>query len=115
MATKTFTARPLNPQPRTIYSVTMAQNDTCSPLDVSSFGGERSIQVSGTFGGATIGLGGSNEVIGAHPVALHDIDGTTIAITSANLLVVKECTGFLTPTISGGDGTTSLLISILAG
>lgn len=95
--------------------VNLVQGGTIQPQKVQSSQGDRSIHVSGTFGGASIALMGSNEANGTNGVALRDLNGNVIAITSAAIVVVLELTEYLWPAITGGDGTTNLNISICTG
>ena len=73
---------------------------------------DRSIQVTGTFGGASVTIGGSNDGVTYH--ALNDPQGNTLALTSASLRQIVELPVFLKPRVFGGDGTTNLQV-ILAG
>ena len=65
---------------------------------------DKSIQVYGTFGGASIALNGSNDNIGtpANFAALNDPSSTVIAITSAKIKAVLENTVHVQPVASGG-------------
>lgn len=87
------------------------QGDTGNPIAISNQG-DVTIQVSGTFAGAGITLQGSNEPGATNGIALHDIDGNAINLTAGGILQVKEKTLFLWPVITGGNGTTSLTITI---
>jgi len=83
----------------------LANGDDGSPVSFPTFS-ERSIQLSGTFGS-----GGSVSVMGSN-------DGTTwaalgSAITSAGIRQVAETTLYLKPSVTAGDGTTSITVSLL--
>ena len=73
---------------------------------------DRSIQVTGTFGGATVTIGGSND--GVTYFALTDTGGSQLVLTEAALKQIVELPVFIKPRITGGDGTTSVNV-ILAG
>lgn len=73
---------------------------------------DRSIQLSGTFGGASVTIGGSNDGITYH--ALTDTSGTALSLTSACLKQIVELPVYLKPRVFGGDGTTNLTV-VLAG
>lgn len=73
---------------------------------------DRSIQLSGTFGGASVTIGGSNDGVTYH--ALTDTSGTALSLTSACLKQIVELPVYLKPRVFGGDGTTSLTV-VLAG
>lgn len=68
---------------------------------------DRSIQIDGTFGGATAILLGSND--GVTYLTLKDAFGNDISITTSNALKqITEVCNFIKPRVTGGDGTTSL-------
>lgn len=76
---------------------------------------DRSIQVSGTFGaGGTVTIQGTNEPGQTNPVALTDQAGVTLALTAASLKIVLQNSTFIRPLVTGGDGTTSLTITLMA-
>ena len=64
---------------------------------------DRSIQVIGTFGGASVALHGSNDG-GDTYAALNDPTGTAIAITSAKIKAVLENTEYIKPVATSGSG-----------
>ena len=59
-----------------------------------------SVQVSGTIGGATIALQGSND--GVTYTTLKDIAGTDISFTAAGYVEFSSAAAFIKPSISGG-------------
>lgn len=73
---------------------------------------DRSIQVVGEFGGASVTIGGSNDGINYH--ALTATSGDTLVFTEAGLKQIVELPVFLKPRVFGGDGTTSLKV-VLSG
>lgn len=79
----------------------VTENDTCRALYYPNFN-DKSVQVLGTFGGATIAVHGSNDG-GTTYAALNDPTGTAIGITSAKIKAVLENTEFVKPVISGGS------------
>lgn len=89
----------------------LAQNDEGDPVRLAVYS-DRSIQVSGTFGGASVTIGGSNDGLTYH--ALTDTSGTALTLTSACLKQIVELPVFLKPRVFGGDGTTNLAV-VLAG
>lgn len=72
---------------------------------------DKSVQVVGTFGGATLRLEGSNN--GNDWAVLTDPQGNDLLITTAKIEMVTEATAYVRPNISGGDGTTSLSVHML--
>lgn len=88
-------------------SVTEA--DTCTAISMPEFA-DKSIQVTGTFGGASVALQGSND--SSNFAALRDPSSTTIAITTAGIRAVLENTVQIKPVPTGGTSQ-SLTISVL--
>jgi hypothetical protein len=74
---------------------------------------DRSVQVTGTFGsGGTVVFEGSND--GVNYSTLSNPQGNAISVTSAGLSQVTEATAWMRPRITGGDGTTSLTVTVCA-
>lgn len=88
----------------------MAASDDGAPFSGSQYT-DRSAQVSGTFGGATLRLQGSND--GVTWATLSDPQGNALDFTSAKIEMVTEATLFVRPLVVGGDGTTSLNVHLL--
>lgn len=61
-----------------------------------------SVQATGTFGGATITLTGSND--GTNFVALSDTQGTAIGLAAAGAAEFNTSMKYIKPGISGGTG-----------
>lgn len=61
-----------------------------------------SVQVSGTFGGATVVLQGSND--GTTYATLNDLQGNALSFTSAGYAEFSSGAAFIKPSISGGTG-----------
>lgn len=88
----------------------ITQGDTMVPVGRGDLV-DRSIQVEGTFGaGGTVALQGSNDGTNYH--TLHDPFNNQITVTSASITQVTEITAWMKPVLTGGDGTTSLTITI---
>lgn len=111
MAVKNYTATPIDTDGSAVNVSwgPMAAGDTAQPLKYQQWV-DRSLQVEGTFGGATVTLGGSNSG-NAYP-SLTDSLGNTISMTVAGIKQVNEVTAYIKPVIAGGDGTTSLTFTI---
>lgn len=63
---------------------------------------DRTVQVTGTFGGATIVLEGSND--GTNFVTLNAPGNSALSFTSAGLKQILESAAYIRPNISGGAG-----------
>ncbi len=111
MALKNYTAATVNNDDG-CESVTwaMAVGDTAQPLQYAQWA-DRSIQVEGTFGGATVTFQGSNS--GNTYVSLTDPQGNTLSLTAAGIKQVMEVTAYIKPVVTGGDGTTSLTFTAI--
>jgi len=73
---------------------------------------DRTIQVYGTFGGATITVQGSLD--GTNWFTLNDQSDNAMTFTTARGDSVQQLTRFIQPVLTGGDGTTSLNVRLCA-
>jgi hypothetical protein len=89
----------------------LAQGDDGDALPFAQYS-DKSVQVAGTFGGATLRVEGSNNG-GSTWATLTDPQGNDLLITSAKIEMVTEATVLVRPIVVGGDGTTSLTVSML--
>lgn len=88
----------------------LEQGETGDAFLVASFA-DRSAQVSGVFGGATVVIEGSNNDSTYH--TLTDPQGNLISFTTPGLELVMELVSSIRPRVVGGDGTTSLNIDMV--
>lgn len=88
----------------------MPENSVGAAVDLVEFT-DRSVQVEGTFGsGGTVVVQGSND--GTNFETLRDPSSTSLSLTSAGIHGILEMTGLIQPQVSGGDGTTSLTVTM---
>lgn len=80
----------------------ITENDTCERYESTGFV-DREVQVTGTFGGATITLTGSND--DTNYVTLKDPLGLDISFTSAGIARVSDAPRYINVGISGGSST----------
>jgi hypothetical protein len=80
---------------------TLTESDTATAIEMGAFP-DRSVQVVGTFGGATVVLQGSND--GTNWVTLNDYQGNAISLTATGLKPIAEVTRYIRPSASGGTG-----------
>lgn len=71
---------------------------------------DRSIQVEGAFGGASVSIGGSNDGVTYH--RLTDTSGEPLVFSSGGLKQIVELPVFLKPWLIGGDGTTNINVTL---
>lgn len=90
----------------------LLNGDDGGPVELPSFP-DVSVQITGTFGtGGSVTLLGSND--GTNYVALTDPQGNAITKTAAGLEQVEELVRYIKPSVTAGDGTTSLTVTLLA-
>lgn len=90
----------------------LLNGDDGSPLGSSDYS-DRSVQVTGTFGAAgSVSIEGSND--GTNYAQLSDPQGNALAITAAKIEQISELTRYIRPRVTAGDGTTTLVVTLLA-
>jgi hypothetical protein len=88
--------------------------DTSTPIKVQNMQGlAGSVQVTGTFGGATITLQVSND--GTNYVTLKDSAGIDISLTAAGMSEFSTAALYLKPTSTGGTSDNVTVTVILRG
>lgn len=88
--------------PRYLWTA-LATGDTIDALKLTGIGARRaSIQVSGTFGGATVKVQTSND--GTNFADIKDIHNTAISTTAAAMFEATSAAVYIKPVISGGTG-----------
>jgi hypothetical protein len=88
--------------------------DTSTPIKVQNMQGlAGSVQVTGTFGGATIALQVSND--GTNYATLKDGTGTAITFTAAGTAEFSTAALFVKPTSTGGTADNVTVTVILRG
>lgn len=75
-------------------------------------GGSKTVQVTGTFDGATVLIQGSND--GTTFATLKDPNGNAVSFTAAGLKSIQDDVLWIRPSHSGGTATESLTISVVA-
>lgn len=73
---------------------------------------DKTVQITGTFGTGTVVLQGSND--GTNWATLKDPSNTAISTTSAAVRAVLENPLYIRPLVTGGDGTTSITVTLVA-
>jgi hypothetical protein len=100
-----------NDPTRAITWAGLKYGDDGKPTRIPSFA-ERSLQVFGTFGGASVVGEGSND--GAHWQTLTDQHGSELVFGTPQLRDVAEAVLYFRPRVQGGDETTELTAILLA-
>lgn len=87
-----------------------ATGDSGSSASFISFY-NKSFQVTGTFGGATVNLEGSND--GTNWQILNDSGNSAIGCTAACIKQVQQNTRYIRPTVVGGAAS-AILVQVMA-
>lgn len=89
----------------------LLNGDTGSPESGAALS-DRCVSVSGTFGAAgSVRLEGSNDLITWY--TLTDLQGNALTFTAAGMEQVQENPFYVRPNVTAGDGTTSLVVSLV--
>ena len=90
----------------------LANGDTGAPVEGVDFA-DRTVQVGGTFGvGGSVTLQGGNDNVQWD--ALTDPQGNAITKTAVGLEVIEEGPRYVRPSVTAGDGTTAITVTIWA-
>ncbi len=87
----------------------LAAGDDGAPLSASQYT-DRSVQVTGNFGGSTVVIEGSND--GTNWSTLTDPQGNDLVLSASKIEMVTEATLFIRPRVVGGAAT-NLTVSLL--
>lgn len=99
--------------PRVIWEEA-ATGDTLNPLTVTQqYGLAASVQVVGTFGGATVKLQVSND--GVNWADASDVQGNAISMTATGYFEISLSAAYIRPSITGGSGNDIDIIVVLRG
>lgn len=86
-----------------VFWEALATGDTVGEFGVTGTAAVAgSVQITGTFGGATVKLQASND--GTNFVDMKDVYGVTISTTTAALFEFSTSAVYVRPAISGGTG-----------
>lgn len=111
MATRSYSVvqTPLHQMATTVEWAGLLAGDDGQPLLMAHYG-DKCLHIFGTFGGATVGIEGSNEdtLTAPNDVGLTDPTQTLIALTGKGIKQILENPLWIRPKVTGGDGTTSL-------
>ena len=88
----------------------MAQNDVGAAIGNAQYT-DRSFQVAGNFGGASVSVEGTNDDTNWAP--LTDLQGNALTFIAPKIEFVTEATLRIRPKVTGGDGTTDITVSAL--
>ena len=72
---------------------------------------DRTVQIIGTFGGATVTMQGS--IDGTNWATLTDAQGNAIAATAAALEAITELVRFIRPIVTGGAGVSVTVLLLM--
>jgi hypothetical protein len=90
----------ISDSPRYIWEA-LATGDTINGLKLSGTGARRgAVQISGTFGSATVVLQTSNDGTNFYPIK--DIHNTAVSTTAAAIFEITSAALYIKPAITGG-------------
>jgi hypothetical protein len=98
---------------------TLANGDVGEAYDSARYS-DKTVQVFGTFGGATVTLQGSSDprvetdLANAIWVTLTDTTETALALTSAGGASILQNYRWIRPSVAGGGGTTAIKVIVTA-
>jgi type IV secretory pathway TrbL component len=87
----------------------VTEADTCAPVECGDFA-DRSVQIAGTFGAATVTFQGSND--DTTYSILTDPQGNNISKTSAGLEEITEVTAYAKPVATGGTSQSLKIVMV---
>lgn len=90
----------------------LTTGDTGAPIKMVQ-ANDRSVQVTGTFGAATVTIQGSND--GTNWFTLNSPQGTAMNFTAAGLLAVQEHVNYLRPIVVGGTTPSIVIVAFMRG
>ena len=82
----------------------LSNGDTGAPIRYAG-AVERTVQIIGTFGGATVSLEGTLELVPTTWLPVTDVQGSVISKTSAALETITELVRHIRPVVTGGSGS----------
>lgn len=110
MATKTETVLN-NGYGKRIAWAGLTASESGEAISLAEFA-DRSVQIEGTFGGASVVIEGSND--GVTYYTLNDLQGAALSASAAKVEGIAELTYQVRPRVSGGDGTTDINVFMFA-
>jgi hypothetical protein len=93
---------------------TLAQGEAGDWIRYTEFA-DKSVQVGGTFGGASVSIHGSNDLTSPTNTNVLRNPFTSDAITriAASLDHIAEMPLWIRPVVTGGDGTTAIVVNLV--
>lgn len=95
-----------------VASWTVGNADDGAPCEMI-MASDKSVQVEGTFGGATVVIQGSND--GTNWRTLSDPSNAALSFAAAGLEAIQEHTRYIRPLSSGGTGTSVTVTIFMRG
>lgn len=113
MAERSFSHARIAPGVNKIIWTGLLNGDTGTPYsDLLTV--DKEVHVTGTFGaGGSVTVQSDVDTTFANPLTAHDPQGNDLTFTAARLEKVLEPSGVLRPSVTAGDGTTSLTVTLI--
>jgi len=107
---------PMNGNGNRVIQWTLTDADPTGDWQPNITGADRTVQVIGTFGGGTVTMQGTNEVVSpANPVTLKDDLNTAVTFTAAGARFIRENMYNTRPVLSGSTGATVTVLLCTRG
>jgi hypothetical protein len=90
----------------------MASGDVGEPIRYAG-AADRTVQVIGEFGGATVSLEGTLEPVPTTWLPLNDAQGQPVEITEPRLEAITELVRHVRPAVTGGTGTNVTILLLM--
>ena len=94
-----------------IISWTLAAGETGDAVEHANLS-DRTVEFGGTFGTATVEMRGS--VAGTTYGTLTEPQGNPLSKTAYAIEAIAEVTRYIRPVVTGGNGTTAIVVSLIA-
>ncbi len=88
----------------------LAQGDSGVAVDLPRFS-DKAVQVAGTWGTAVVAIEGT--IDGTTYATLTDPQGNALSFTADKIEAITELVRAVRPVVTGGNGTTALVVSLI--
>lgn len=90
----------------------LGAGDTGKPISYPG-AADRTVQIFGTFGGATVAMQGTLELSPTTWLPVTDAQGNAISATSNTLEAITELVRWIRPSVAGGTGTAVTILLLM--
>lgn len=94
------------------HTWTLTQTDNEGEWAANAGASDRTVQIVGTLGGATVRIEGTNNMVDA--ATLHNYGGAELLFVSPGIVAIAENPQAIRPVITGATGTTNVQVILLS-